>query len=74
MNCSVHVCCAAGALEAQVGSEEQLVQVMHTGLAARTVAGEGQWQQQWRQGWQLYNSHVQLMQHCRCHPVEPVSV
>uniref|UniRef100_A0A383WLH3 Kinesin-like protein n=1 Tax=Tetradesmus obliquus TaxID=3088 RepID=A0A383WLH3_TETOB len=27
-----------GALEAQVGSEEQLVQVMHTGLAARTVA------------------------------------
>ncbi|KAF6263267.1 P-loop containing nucleoside triphosphate hydrolase protein [Scenedesmus sp. NREL 46B-D3] len=27
-----------GALEAQVGNEEQLVQVMHTGLAARTVA------------------------------------
>lgn len=31
--------CRTGALEAQVGSEEQLVQVMHTGLAARTVAG-----------------------------------
>eukprot|EP00878_Enallax_costatus_P042547 GHUV01049943.1.p1 GENE.GHUV01049943.1~~GHUV01049943.1.p1 ORF type:complete len:384 (+),score=136.91 GHUV01049943.1:1278-2429(+) len=27
-----------GALEAQVGSEDQLVEVMHTGLAARTVA------------------------------------
>lgn len=29
-----------GALEAQVGSEDQLVEVMFTGLAARTVAGE----------------------------------
>jgi hypothetical protein len=29
----------AGALEAQVGDEEQLVEVMHQGLAARTTAG-----------------------------------
>jgi hypothetical protein len=42
-------CCAAGALEAQVGSEEQLVQVMHTGLAARTVAGARLQEQQSQQ-------------------------
>jgi hypothetical protein len=33
----------AGALEAQVCGEEQLVAIMHKGLAARTVAGESPW-------------------------------
>jgi hypothetical protein len=31
--------CMPGVLEAQVGNEAQLVQVMQTGLASRTVAG-----------------------------------
>ncbi len=34
------MCEHAGAVEAQVCGEEQLVAIMHQGLAARTVAGK----------------------------------